>query len=179
MRRRGEGERVMRSGANRRALVCGLAILAGLAPLAALAQPTGGATGGLLTGLEKLDRQKVVAAEQCARYDGAFSLRPGAVVEVDLTGDGAPEMVVDFRFFACSTFERLYCATDACPLQVHEGAVTTTWRALDWQVLDWGPDRVLLILREGDVCGASPEESCYEAVVWRNGRFLTAGPIPD
>lgn len=155
------------------------AVLLALSAAAAQAQTVDALPGGPLTGPQKLARQQQVAAAECARYDGVFSMAPGAVTEIELTGDRTPELIVDFRFFTCSTVDRLYCATDACPLQVHEGYVTTTWRALDWQVVEWGPDKVLLMMREGDVCGAWSAETCYEAAVWKGGRFLTAGPIPQ
>ena len=176
-RDRRSGRRRPVSAGGARGLTGALALC--LAAASALARASDPAPAEPLTGPEKLARQQKIAAAECARYDGVFSLAPGAVTKIDLTGDREPEMIVDFRFFSCSTVHQLYCATDACPLQVHEGGATTTWRALDWRLVEWGPDRVLMMMREGDVCGASTPEICYEAAIWRNGRFLTAGPIPQ
>lgn len=176
-RDRRSGRRRPVSAGGGRGLAGALVLCLAAAPaLAQVSDPA--APAEPLTGPEKLARQQKIAAAECARYDGVFSLAPGAVTEIDLTGDREPEMIVDFRFFACSTVHQLYCATDACPLQVHEGVATTTWRALDWRLVEWGPDRVLMMMREGDICGAATPEVCYEAAIWRNGRFLTAGPIP-
>ena len=61
---------------------------------------------------------------------------------------------------------------------VVDGSVRA-WQATGWQMIEWGPDTILLIGRDGGWCGGAGAEVCYEALVWSNGQVLTVGPKPE
>ena len=117
------------------------------------------------------------AADCRAFENGAFD-QGNAVQEIELGsqfGTVSAELV-DESEFACSSAASLYCGTGGCMLNlVVEGSVLA-WQATGWRILDWGPDRILLIGRDGGWCGGAGAEVCYEALVWSNGRILTVGP---
>ena len=48
-----------------------------------------------------------------------------------------------------------------------------------WRLVEWGPDQVLLIGRDGGWFGGAGAEVCYEALLWSNGTILTVGPAPE
>ena len=53
------------------------------------------------------------------------------------------------------------------------------WQATGWRLVEWGPDQILLIGRDGGWCGGAGAEVCYEALIWSNGNILTVGPDPE
>ena len=81
--------------------------------------------------------------------------------------------------YACSAAASLYCGTGGCMLNLIVDGAVRAWQATGWRLIDWGPDRILLIGRDGGWCGGAGAEVCYEALVWSNGRVLTVGPAPE
>ena len=61
---------------------------------------------------------------------------------------------------------------------VKDGTVRA-WQATGWQLIDWGPDRFLLIGRDGGWYSGAGAEVCYEAIVWNNEKIMTVGPPPE
>ena len=72
-----------------------------------------------------------------------------------------------------------YCGTGGCMLNLIVNGETMAWQATGWRLIDWGPDRILLVGRDGGWCGGASAEVCYEALVWSNDKILTVGPEPE
>ncbi len=122
----------------------------------------------------------LAAAEAaCAGFkNGVFDPRD-AVTAIDLTGDGAPDALIDESAFACSTAASLYCGSGGCMLHAIVGDSVTSLQATGWRTLDWGPARILLVGRDGGWCGGAGSQVCFEALTWSDGRFLTVGPAGE
>jgi hypothetical protein len=114
--------------------------------------------------------------ENCASFeDGLFEPRD-AVQEVDLTGDGVPEILIDESRFSCSSAASMYCGTGGCMLRAIVGDQIFTWLAKGWKVVDWAGDRILLMQIHGANCGGTNLRRCYEAVVWTDDHFASVRP---
>ena len=143
----------------------------------ALLLSAGGALAVSPAAQELLDE----AAATCSDFEnGAFD--PGdAVTEITLTSQfgSIDAELMDESKYACSSAASMYCGTGGCMLNVVIDGTVTSWQATGWRLLDWGPDTILLIGRDGGWCGGAGAEVCYEALVWSNGKVLTVGPEPN
>lgn len=121
------------------------------------------------------------ASDDCKSFENGLFDAGDAVVPIELTSQyGMIEAeVVDTSKFACSSAASLYCGSGGCMLNLIVGDATYAWQATGWRLIDWGPDRILLIGRDGGWCGGSGAEVCYEAVVWSGDRLLTVGDAPE
>lgn len=121
------------------------------------------------------------ASDDCKSFENGLFDAGDAVVPIELTSQygtiGAE--VVDTSKFACSSAASLFCGSGGCMLNLIVGDTTYAWQATGWRLIDWGPDRILLIGRDGGWCGGAGAEVCYEAVVWSDGRLLTVGEAPE
>ena len=104
-----------------------------------------------------------------------------AVTEIELRSQfGTVDAeLVDESQYACSSAASLYCGTGGCMLNLVVNGETMAWQVTGWRLIDWGPDRILLIGRDGGWCGGAGAEVCYEALVWSEDRILTLGPAVD
>lgn len=120
------------------------------------------------------------AAADCRAFENGVFEQGNAVTEIELTSQfgAAKAELVDESRFACSSAASLYCGTGGCMLNLVVNGETMAWQATGWRLIDWGPDRILLIGRDGGWCGGAGAEVCYEALVWNNDRILTVGPAP-
>ncbi|WP_420396692.1 hypothetical protein [Nioella sp.] len=118
------------------------------------------------------------AVRDCALWEeGVLHVGDRAVVEVDLTGDGTPETLLDTSYLECSaTPLSPYCGSGGCSLYAFVGDETYEWQALGWRVIDWDGEPVLLIGRDGGWCGVSSAGYCFEALNWNGETFLTVMP---
>lgn len=118
------------------------------------------------------------ATADCARADNGIFL-PGdtKVAEVDLTGDGVAEQIIDETGFACSTLASLYGGTGGGPLVVLANGKRFEWTTLGYKIvtMDYLPP-VLLMSVFGGVCGGTGSDPCAEAVVWNGETFLAVRP---
>ena len=121
------------------------------------------------------------AAEECRSFEnGEFD--PGeALTEIDLWSQfgSVTAELIDESKFACSSAASLFCGSGGCMLNLIVDGEISAWQATGWRTIEWGPDRILLIGRDGGWCGGAGAEVCYEALVWSNGKMLTVGPAPE
>lgn len=137
------------------------------------------AGGALAQSIETLTLLEEAAAT-CAEFEDGVFEPADAVTPIELTsqfGSVAAE-IVDESKFQCSSAASMYCGSGGCALHLVADGTVSTWQATGWRMLDWGPDSILLIGRDGGWCGGSGAEVCYEAIVWSDGRVLTVGPAP-
>jgi hypothetical protein len=139
-----------------------LAVLAALTALTALAGEPAGVQGVIEE-----------ARARCQAFEGGtLTVADAAIVPTDLTGDGAPDAVVDGQGLRCSSSASLFCGgTGGCEIAlVAEGTVTPRL-AKGWRVVDWAGDRIVLLQVHGSACGGTNLRRCYEALVWSEGAF--------
>ncbi|OSQ52425.1 hypothetical protein [Marivita geojedonensis] len=121
------------------------------------------------------------AAADCQAFEKGEFNQGDAVTEIELRSQFGTvnAELVDESQYACSSAASLYCGTGGCMLNLVVNGETMAWQTTGWRLLDWGPDRILLIGRDGGWCGGAGAEVCYEALVWSNDRILTVGPAPE
>lgn len=126
---------------------------------------------------ELIDR----AAADCASFENGEFDAGNAVTEIELRSQfGAVNAeLVDESEYACSSAASLYCGTGGCMINLIVDGTVQAWQATGWRLVEWGPDQILLIGRDGGWCGGAGAEVCYEALVWSNGKILTVGPAPE
>ena len=113
-------------------------------------------------------QEKVNQAQQaCSDFEnGEFALELGAVVRVDLDGDLRPDWALNEVFFACSSALSLYCGTGGCMSHFFVGDVISSILNQRWDVVDLGPNRVLLTDVHGSQCGGIDPTPCVTASAW-------------
>ena len=132
-----------------------------------------------ISGLPPPLQEKVELAKQaCAGFEnGEFALEWGAVAKVDLDGDLRPDWVLNEFGFACSTAVSLYCGTGGCTSHFLIGDDLHSVLNQGWDVVDLGPNRVLLVDVHGSQCGGINPTPCVTASTWDEDerRWRTAG----
>jgi len=113
-------------------------------------------------------QEKVNQAQQaCTDFEGGeFALEWGAITRVDLDGDLQLDWALDEMFFACSSAVSLYCGTGGCMSHFLIGDVLSSLLNNGWDVVDLGPDRVLLTDVHGSQCGGINPTPCIVASIW-------------
>ncbi|WP_299749552.1 hypothetical protein [uncultured Tateyamaria sp.] len=108
----------------------------------------------------------------CASIEnGQLTVQDGAVRQVDLTGDGVPDDIVELRLLSCSTAASLFCGTGGCGIAVIVDQRRFDFLVKAWEIVPFGQDIVLLFNVHGAECGGSNLRRCYEAKVWSEGDF--------
>jgi len=121
-------------------------------------------------------------AAQCAELqDGTLTLEEGAVRQVDLSGDGAPDWVLDEARLSCSSAASLYCGTGGCTVHFLVGDTLASQYSKGWEAVDFGAFRTLLLQVHGTRCGGIGAHACVQALTWDGeaGRFMTVAAEPD
>ena len=119
------------------------------------------------------------AREVCTSYENGQFDAGDAVTEIDLTGDGVPDRVVDESRFGCSSAASMYCGSGGCMLHAVVGEDSWRFQAEGWRVIDWDAQPILLIARDGGWCGGVGAQLCFEAVTWSDGDMLSVMPPPQ
>ena len=110
----------------------------------------------------------------CAGFEnGAITVGPEVVQEIELTGDSTPETLIDYSGIACSTMASAWGGTGGTTLTVLIEGQRFDHLAYGWTVVDFdGP--VLLLSQHGVNCGRTGSDRCVQALVWTAGTL--AGP---
>ncbi len=121
------------------------------------------------------------AAADCKDFENGEFDQGDAVTEIELRSQfgTVKAELVDESQYSCSSAASMYCGTGGCMLNLIVDGEIMSWQATGWRFIDWGPDRILLIGRDGGWCGGAGAEVCYEALVWSNGKILTVGSAPE
>lgn len=147
-----------------------LAALAGM-PQASLAE--GGRSSKNSAVLEQIIDE---ARENCRSMDnGVFSYGEGAIHDVDVSGDGEPDVIIDSAGFNCTTAASFWCGTGGCMLSVVIDGESYGFLTQGWEVVDLHNYRVLLLAVHGSECGGSNVRKCVRAEVWSEGAFRSPG----
>lgn len=116
------------------------------------------------------------AAALCAGQDNGSFGSEGAVIQIDVTGDGQPDTLVDEGRFTCSTAASLYSGSGGSLLHVLVGEAQSDFLVQGFEVLNWSGNTLLLLALHGSNCNAIGAEPCFEALAWGDGRFLSVRP---
>jgi hypothetical protein len=119
------------------------------------------------------------AQQACASFENGQFDNTNAIVEVDLTGNGQTDTLVDESRFSCSSAASMYCGSGGCMLHAIVDDESWRFQAEGWQMIEWHERPILLIARDGGWCGGAGAQLCYEAVTWSNGDMLTVMPPPQ
>jgi hypothetical protein len=111
----------------------------------------------------------------CAGFEnGTITVGPDVVQSVELTGDDAPETIIDYKGIACSTMASPWGGTGGTTLAVLIDGQRYDHLAYGWTVVDFdGP--VLLLSQHGVNCGATGSDRCVQALVWTAGKLTGPG----
>ncbi|WP_309667159.1 hypothetical protein [Tabrizicola sp.] len=129
-------------------------------------------------GAQSVDQILASAAADCAAYDNGVFEMLSPVTEVDLTGDGITETVLDEGTFGCSTSATLYGGTGGSMIHVISGDRDRSWLARSWTVIDWDGTQVLLFYLHGSECFGAGVQPCVEALVWGGEDFVSVRTPP-
>ena len=115
------------------------------------------------------------AKADCASFDnGALTVAPSAVHQIELTGDATPETLVDWSGFACSTMASPWGGTGGNLLTVLINGQRSDFMALGWTLVQLnGPVLVLVLALHGAECDATGSQPCAEALVWGGESLLS------
>jgi hypothetical protein len=111
----------------------------------------------------------------CASFEnGTITVGPDVVQPVELTGDGTPETIVDYKGIACSTMASPWGGTGGTTLSVLIDGQRFDHLAYGWTVVDFdGP--VLLLSQHGVNCEGTGSDRCVQALVWTTGKLTGPG----
>ena len=103
--------------------------------------------------------------------NGEFYAAEGAVTQIDITGDGVSNQIVDASQFACSTAVTPYCGTGGCPLTIIVNDRPFEFQAQRWKVVHWDEQPVLLLQVHSAACESNNWQPCIKAMTWSEGSF--------
>lgn len=121
-----------------------------------------------------LDAILAEAAAECAGFDnGLFGTEDFALSHVDLTGDGTPDVVIDYQGFTCTGAASLWSGTGGGPLVFLIDGQRYDAFARGWQIADVLRTTVLVLALHGSECGGIGAEPCFEALTWTGEGFAS------
>ncbi len=116
------------------------------------------------------------AAQACTAQDNGTFTSDGAVKQIDLTGDGTPDTVVDEALFKCSTAESLYGGTGGSMVHFLVGEHETARLVQGWDTANWAGSTIILLSLHGGECGGAGVDACFEAMTWGANSFVSVRP---
>lgn len=116
------------------------------------------------------------ARDICRSFDdGVLEVGTGAIVSIDLTGNGIPDEIVDHGEFTCTTALSLFCGTGGCSMTAIADGKPFEFLTKAWKVVDWDGQPILLLVVHGSECGGDNLRRCYRAEVWSENGFRSVG----
>jgi hypothetical protein len=137
------------------------AVFACLLPLAAHASP---------------DTILAEAAKACAELDGGVFASEGAVRQIDLTGDGTDDTLVDEGLFTCSTGASLYGGSGGSVIHVFANGTESSFLVQGYETVRWADRLIVLLAVDGSSCNTISADPCFEALTWVEDRFVSVRP---
>jgi hypothetical protein len=116
------------------------------------------------------------AEAQCLGMGGGTFAPGPAVKRSDLTGDGQPEVLIDWAGFDCAQARSAFTGTGGSPLTVLVGDQRFDMMSKGWRLIEVPAGQVLLMQVHGTDCGGIGADPCFEAAIWNGERFMTLRP---
>ncbi len=137
------------------------AVLACLLPMSALADP---------------DTILADAAKSCAGQDNGIFAAEGAVRQIDMTGDGTDDTIVDEALFTCTTAASLYGGSGGSMIHIFANGTQSSFLVQGYETVRWGDVLIVLLAVDGSSCNTISANPCFEALTWVEDRFLSVRP---
>ena len=141
-----------------------IAVLACLLPMSALADP---------------DTILADAAKACAEQDNGVFASEGAVRQIDMTGDGTEDTIVDEALFTCTTAASLYAGSGGSMIHVFVNGAQSSFLVQGYETVRWGDNLIVLLALGGTDCNTINANPCFEALTWVDDRFVTVRPAVE
>ncbi|MCA3452470.1 MAG: hypothetical protein INF92_19325 [Rhodobacter sp.] len=138
-----------------------IAVLACLLPLSALADP---------------DTILADAAKACAGQDNGVFASEGAVRQIDMTGDGTEDTIVDEALFTCTTAASLYAGSGGSMIHVFVNGTQSSFLVQGYETVRWADVLIVLLAVDGTACNTIAAAPCFEALTWVEDRFVSVRP---
>lgn len=138
-----------------------IAVLACLFPMTALADP---------------DTILADAAKACAEQDNGVFASEGAVRQIDMTGDGTEDTIVDEALFTCSTAASLYGGSGGSVIHVFANGTESSFLVQGYETVRWADRLIVLLAVDGSSCNTISADPCFEALTWVGDRFVSVRP---
>lgn len=133
-----------------------------------------------LAALADVDAILAEGAKACAEQDGGTFASEGAVKDVDLTGDGKADTVVDEALFTCSTSASLFNGgTGGSMVHFIVDGSETSRLVQGWDTAQWAGATIILLALHGSECGVAGVDPCFEAMTWGANSFASVRPKPE
>ena len=156
-------------------MIRGSFVLVALTLLAAVTAPAANAFDETSFPTEVRESLKY-AHEECGE-GGKVTFAPDTVRKLDLTGDGRPDYIVDFRDTECAERASVYCGTGGCSMDIlvtlPDGKIRTVFsaRTRSYEILPGKRAKRVRFELHGSFCGRSGNPSCIKT------RRITAKPF--
>lgn len=141
-----------------------IAALACLVPVAAMADP---------------DAILAEAAKACAEQDNGVFASEGAVRQIDMTGDGTEDTIVDEALFTCTTAASLYSGSGGSMIHIFANGTESSFLVQGYETVRWADVLIVLLAVDGTACNTIAANPCFEALTWVEDGFLSVRPAEE
>lgn len=119
------------------------------------------------------------AAKACAEQDNGVFASEGAVRQIDMTGDGTEDILVDEALFTCTTAASLYAGSGGSMIHVFVNGAQSSFLVQGYETVRWGDNLIVLLALGGTDCNTINANPCFEALTWVEDRFVTVRPAVE
>ena len=120
---------------------------------------------------QRVQGAMINAEKRCSATQGSFSVRKNAVQRLDLTSNGAADLlIIQESLFTCSTGNSIFCDAESCNLTFITTQSNVQFRGSSWELVNNTSDHsILLITLPKQECKSKELQVCYKAVTVHNG----------
>ena len=122
------------------------------------------------------DALLAAAAKDCAEFDNGVFASEGAVRQIDLTGDGTEDTLVDEALFTCTTAASLYGGSGGSLIHVFDNGTESSFLVQGYEPVRWADRLIVLLAVDGSSCNTISADPCFEALTWVEDRFVSVRP---
>ena len=116
------------------------------------------------------------AAKDCAEMDNGVFASEGAVRQIDMTGDGAEDTIVDEGLFTCTTAASLYAGSGGSMIHIFANGTESSFLVQGYETVRWAGRLIVLLAVDGSSCNTISANPCFEALTWVEDRFVSVRP---
>ena len=119
------------------------------------------------------------AARACAEQDNGVFASEGAVRQIDMTGDGTDDTIVDEALFTCTTAASLFSGSGGSMIHILANGTQSSFLVQGYETVRWGDNLIVLLALGGTDCNTINANPCFEALTWVDDRFVTVRPAVE
>jgi hypothetical protein len=116
------------------------------------------------------------AAKDCAEMDNGVFASDGAVRQIDMTGDGTEDTIVDEGLFTCTTAASLYAGSGGSMIHIFANGTESSFLVQGYETVRWAGRLIVLLAVDGSSCNTISANPCFEALTWVEDRFVSVRP---